>query len=735
MPAFDRDAANTRKVIFTDDVGNLLDGQVRGTVWDVGSLTWVRQTPSVPSGATISITGTVNTVGGGGGGPADVGATTAASETDATRQKTIAAIRLLDTSLGVGSQLVAAKGDSTSGMWVNIKAGGGTGGGPGDVGASTAASETDAARQKTTAALRVLDTAQTAGSQLVAAKGDQTTGIWVNVKNATVPVSGTLTAVTAITNALPAGTNVIGHVIADTGSTTAVTGNVTVTQGTATSLKAEVVGTGTAGTPAGNILTIQGVAAMTKLLVTPDSVALPANQSVNVAQINGVTPLMGTGIMGTGSPRVTIASDNDALTVKQATGTNLHSVTDAGSVTAATLSAETTKVIGTVNVAAAQHIIIDTGSTTAVTGNVTVVQPTGTNLHTVVDSGTLTAVTAITNALPTGANVIGAVTQSGIWSPDVASGSTALGALNAVVAVALSGARGAGFHLAAGTLAGTLLPEMSFDGGATYVASQFIDPTAQTMAANFAVTNPNAITFRELVVFGGATHARVRVSAYTSGTADGVMRATTVVGNLAPTVGAVTTLNTRVMNAGIDAITATIAAASDGTKLEDAAHTTGDRGMSILGVRNDLFADMTNANLDYTTPVVDVKGRQIVREINELIATTISTANATVTLTIAAAGAGLFHYIKSVEIVNVNPTAAAIAGSAVTLSYTTTNIPGSPAWTAGNALATGAEKVVERIAYGGGIKTTAANTATTVVAPAIGAGGLVRILVTYYIGP
>jgi hypothetical protein len=48
---------------------------------------------------------------------------------------------------------------------------------------------------------------------------------------------------------------------------------------------------------------------MTKLLVTPDSVALPANQSVNVAQINGVTPLMGSGNTGTGSPRVTIATD------------------------------------------------------------------------------------------------------------------------------------------------------------------------------------------------------------------------------------------------------------------------------------------------------------------------------------------------------------------------------------------------------------------------------------------
>jgi hypothetical protein len=55
-----------------------------------------------------------------------------------------------------------------------------------------------------------------------------------------------------------------------------------------------------------------------KLLVTPDSVALPANQSVNVSQINAVTPLMGNGTTGTGSQRVTIASDNTAFTVNAA---------------------------------------------------------------------------------------------------------------------------------------------------------------------------------------------------------------------------------------------------------------------------------------------------------------------------------------------------------------------------------------------------------------------------------
>ncbi len=67
----------------------------------------------------------------------------------------------------------------------------------------------------------------------------------ITVSNSTLAVTqsgtwniATVTAVTGITNALPAGSNVIGHVIADTGSTTAVT------QATASNLNAQVVGAG-----------------------------------------------------------------------------------------------------------------------------------------------------------------------------------------------------------------------------------------------------------------------------------------------------------------------------------------------------------------------------------------------------------------------------------------------------------------------------------------------------------
>lgn len=47
---------------------------------------------------------------------------------------------------------------------------------------------------------------------------------------------------------------------------------------------------------------------------TTNLVALAANQSVNVAQINGITPLMGNGVTGTGSMRVTLASDTSSNT-------------------------------------------------------------------------------------------------------------------------------------------------------------------------------------------------------------------------------------------------------------------------------------------------------------------------------------------------------------------------------------------------------------------------------------
>ena len=111
--------------------------------------------------------------------------------------------------------------------------------------------------------------------------------------------------------------------------------------------------------------------------------------------------------------------------------------------------------------------------------------------------------------------------------------------------------------------------------------------------------------------------------------------------------------------------------------------------------------------------------------------TTISAANTAVTLTLPAVAAQ-FHYITRIRISMHNTSAAAVVGSAVTLAFTSSNVPGSLAWTDGNALAAGTSKVVCDEVLTKPIKSTTVNTASTIVAPACGAGVLVRITAYYY---
>lgn len=108
----------------------------------------------------------------------------------------------------------------------------------------------------------------------------------------------------------------------------------------------------------------------------------------------------------------------------------------------------------------------------------------------------------------------------------------ALNAGGATANVALAGDGGVGVFIAAGTLAATVVPEVSYDGGTTYVASLFYDPAARTTSASLVLTNPNAATTLSILGAGGASHARVRVSAFTSGTANATLRATTNAGSL-----------------------------------------------------------------------------------------------------------------------------------------------------------------------------------------------------------
>lgn len=94
----------------------------------------------------------------------------------------------------------------------------------------------------------------------------------------------------------------------------------------------KVIGVTRTADGTGNLTTSTGGALDVNLKTSAVS-----NQSTNEAQINGVTPLMGNGVSGTGSQRVNIASDNTPFPVK--TDQTTHGTTDL-------VAADITKVAG-----------------------------------------------------------------------------------------------------------------------------------------------------------------------------------------------------------------------------------------------------------------------------------------------------------------------------------------------------------------------------------------------------
>lgn len=111
--------------------------------------------------------------------------------------------------------------------------------------------------------------------------------------------------------------------------------------------------------------------------------------------------------------------------------------------------------------------------------------------------------------------------------------------------------------------------------------------------------------------------------------------------------------------------------------------------------------------------------------------TVTAAANTAATITLPAAGAGMFHYITYLECKR-NATAA-LTGTA-TLIVTSTNLPGTPAWSNGNAMAAGGTVTDVFINGNNPLKSLVANTNTTIVMPAAGAAVLNRGNCSYYVG-
>lgn len=153
--------------------------------------------------------------------------------------------------------------------------------------------------------------------------------------------ASTLAAVTAITNALPAGTNLLGKVGIDQ-----------TTVGTTNAVSLAQIGATTVAT--GNGVTGAGVQRVT---ISSDNTAFPVNATLqtganvvgkvsidqttpgttnlvaaNNTQVNGVAMLAGNGVTGTGSQRVTIASDNTPFpTINTGTASATNALTSSAS--------------------------------------------------------------------------------------------------------------------------------------------------------------------------------------------------------------------------------------------------------------------------------------------------------------------------------------------------------------------------------------------------------------------
>ena len=107
---------------------------------------------------------------------------------------------------------------------------------------------------------------------------------------------------------------------------------------------------------------------------------------------------------------------------------------------------------------------------------------------------------------------------------DTVGSTAALNALNATAQVAMTGETSGGFLLAAGTFIGTIVPELSMDGGTTWTGTYFFDPATLSFSATLIFAASNGATQRTILAAGGTSHIRVRVSAFTSGTANATLR-------------------------------------------------------------------------------------------------------------------------------------------------------------------------------------------------------------------
>jgi hypothetical protein len=248
------------------------------------------------------------------------------------------------------------------------------------------------------------------------------------------------------------------------------------------------VGAGVAGTPAGGVVSIQGITSGTAVTVagTVTGNQGTANTTANAWPIK-VTD--GTNTSAVKAASTAAVATDPSLVVAFSPNSPLPTGTNS---------------IGTVNQG--------TANTLANAWSMKITDAT---------NGPAAVKPASTAAVATDPALVVAISPNNslAFTTNDSTASGALGALNATVQLAVAGERTVGMLLAAGTLVGTIVPEISMDGGTTWVQTFFDDPSTSNIMASVVFGSSNTVTTKTIVGAGGSSHARVRVSAYTSGTA------------------------------------------------------------------------------------------------------------------------------------------------------------------------------------------------------------------------
>jgi hypothetical protein len=110
----------------------------------------------------------------------------------------------------------------------------------------------------------------------------------------------------------------------------------------------------------------------------------------------------------------------------------------------------------------------------------------------------------------------------------------------------------------------------------------------------------------------------------------------------------------------------------------------------------------------------------------------VSAAATALTVTIPAAGVGLYHIIHQIKVWGINKTAAAVAPTAA-FDITTTNL-NAVAWQNVNDFPAWTKKVLVDMDIENGLRCQTANTNTTIIIPSLGAGVSAEALVLYKVG-